>query len=153
MKYTFLLFLVVILSSCKLEPSTHKSDNTTDTVTQSENFLGDCNPKKAQAVKTIPPNRELTYNNKPVIITRHAKCRMKCRYIDKNEVNQIIKTGSINRKKSDPNPSNPRHCPSKAYEGCSSDGQHIRVIMAECDRNAKLVTIIDLENNYQCSCK
>lgn len=75
---------------------------------------------------------------------------MGCRFIDAYEVNEVIQNGTINNRKSNPND---RPCPTYAIESRTRDGQRVRVVVAECDRNAKLVTVIDLENNYKCHCK
>jgi len=94
--------------------------------------------------------RELNYRGKQIAITKHAKCRMGCRFIDAYEVNEVIQNGTINQRKSNPND---RPCPTYAIESRTRDGQRVRIVIAECDRNAKLVTVIDLENNYKCHCK
>lgn len=92
----------------------------------------------------------LTYNGKELIFTHHAKCRMDCREISKAEVKEVIKEGKENKRKSNPN--DPR-CPTIALEDWTKDGQRVRIILADCDNVAKLVTVIDLENEYRCDCK
>ena len=92
----------------------------------------------------------LTYYGKKLIYTHHAKCRMDCRYISKKEVGEVLKNGKINKRKSNPN--DPR-CPTVALEKVTSDGQTVRIIVADCDEVAKLVTVIDLKNKYNCVCK
>ena len=96
-------------------------------------------------------NQRLTYDGKDLILTRHAKCRMGCREISKAEVAEVIREGKINKRKS--NPDDPRGCPVIALEDVTEDGQLVRIIVANCDRVAKLVTVIDLKNNYKCTCK
>lgn len=91
----------------------------------------------------------LTYHGKDVILTRHAKCRMGCRYISKKEVGEVLEKGKINKRKSNPN--DPR-CPTVALEQVTSDGQTVRIIVADCKKVAKLVTVIDLKNKYNCVC-
>ncbi len=93
---------------------------------------------------------EVRYNGKKLILTKHARCRMGCRQIDAFEVNEILTHGRINQRKSQPNAS---PCPKYAIEGESRDGQTVRAVIADCDRNVKLVTVIDLDNDYKCSCK
>jgi len=93
---------------------------------------------------------EVHYKGKKLILTKHARCRMGCREIDAFEVNEILTHGRINQRKSQPNAS---PCPKYAIEGESRDGQTVRAVIADCDRNVKLVTVIDLDNNYKCSCK
>ena len=117
-------------------------------------------PKKPKKeIKVIPKSdsddsdageQRLTYHGKDVVLTHHAKCRMDCRHISKKEVGEVLRNGKINKRKSNPN--DPR-CPTVALEKLTSDGQTVRIIVADCDRNAKLVTVIDLKNNYNCTCR
>ena len=95
-------------------------------------------------------NQRLTYGGKELILTRHAKCRMDCREISKAEVREVIREGKENKRKSNPNDS---RCPTIALEDWTEDGQRVRIIVADCDNVAKLVTVIDLKNNYKCTCK
>lgn len=96
--------------------------------------------------------RDLRYEGSPVHITYHAKCRMGCRYIDAYEIQEVIDNNYINKRKSNPNAS-PGRCPTIAYEGRTKDDQLVRVILGDCDDNPKIITVIDLENNYNCHCK
>ena len=89
------------------------------------------------------------YKGKKFVYTRHADCRMDCREIDAYEVSEILTKGKINQRKSDPSD---RPCPTYAYEGFSRDNQRIRAVIAECDNIVKLVTVIDLDNEYRCNC-
>ncbi len=93
---------------------------------------------------------ETGYRGKDFIYTKHARCRMGCRKIDKGEVAYVLENGKINQRKSNPSD---RPCPTYSYEARSDDGQMIRAVIAECDRSVKLITVIDLENNYRCNCK
>jgi len=88
--------------------------------------------------------------NKKLIYTKHAECRMDCRYISEQEVNFIRKEGNINYRKSD---MEDKPCPTIAKEGRTKDGQMVRIVFAECDNSTKVVTAIDLENEYKCNCK
>jgi len=96
--------------------------------------------------------RDLRYEGSPVHITYHAKCRMNCRYIDAYEIQQVIDNNYINKRKSNPNAS-PGRCPTIAYEGRTKDDQLVRVILGDCANDPKIITVIDLENNYDCHCK
>lgn len=115
-------------------------------------YLGGGNHE--QAVNPPSPNQpsfeKLTYKGKKMIYTKHAKCRMGCRFIDSEEVMEVIEKGRINHKKSNPND---KRCPTLAIEGWTHDKQEVRIIVADCEDVAKLVTVIDLNNNYQCACK
>ena len=81
--------------------------------------------------------------------TEHARCRMQCRHINQSEVEEIMQDGSINYRKSDVN-ANP--CPVYAIEGVTSDRQRVRIVFAQCDDKTKVVTTIDLDTEWQCSC-
>lgn len=105
---------------------------------------------KSSTDDSNPGNQRLTYEGKELILTYHAKCRMGCREISKAEVAEVIEEGKENKRKSNPN--DPR-CPTIALEDWTEDGQLVRVIIADCDKVAKLVTVIDLKNNYKCDCK
>ncbi len=75
---------------------------------------------------------------------------MECRHISEQEVKEIIRNGQVNLQKSAPDD---RPCPTVAIEGYSNtDRQHIRLILADCETALKLVTCIDLEKDYSCTC-
>jgi len=82
--------------------------------------------------------------------TRHAKCRMECRHITQKEVEEVVRNGEINYKKSDVND---MPCPTYALEGVTDDQQHVRIVFAQCDQKTKVVTCIDLDNEFACDCK
>ena len=84
-----------------------------------------------------------------IIYTKHAKCRMNCRLIDKIEINDVLKSGKINRKKSN---SKASPCPVFAKEKRTKDKQLARVVYASCPGKIKIITVIDLENKYSCHC-
>ena len=81
--------------------------------------------------------------------TQHAKCRMECRHITQAEVEEIMKDGAVNYKKSDVND---RPCPTYALEGTTSDNQRVRIVFAQCDLKTKVVTCIDLNTDWECHC-
>ncbi len=81
--------------------------------------------------------------------TEHAKCRMKCRKITQAEVEEIMKDGKINYSKSDVKD---KPCPIYALEGITNDNQKVRIIFAQCDYKTKVVTSIDLNQDWECHC-
>ncbi|OSZ80182.1 hypothetical protein CAP36_02710 [Chitinophagaceae bacterium IBVUCB2] len=81
--------------------------------------------------------------------SNHAKCRMQCRKISQAEVEEIMQDGKINYNKSDLQ--NPR-CPRYAIEGVTKDDQRVRIVYAQCNESTTVVTVIDLETDFQCSC-
>jgi hypothetical protein len=81
--------------------------------------------------------------------SNHANCRMQCRKISKAEVEEIMREGKINYKKSDLK--NAR-CPRYAVEGVTRDEQRVRIVFAQCNEKTVVVTVIDLETDYACDC-
>lgn len=99
--------------------------------------------KPPLAVEAINRHAHLEY-------TKHAICRMGCRQVTKAEVMEILAAGEINAEKSNPTD---HPCPTYALEGYSSEGQHLRVVFAPCDKeNAKVITCIDLDKDWSCNC-
>ena len=84
------------------------------------------------------------------ILTKHAKCRMKCRHIDELEVTEVLSLGKINQRKSD---IHKKPCPVYVKESrVKRDKQLIRVVYGQCAKKLKIITVIDLERNYRCHC-
>ena len=82
--------------------------------------------------------------------TKHAKCRMDCRHIDDGEIKDIMHSGHINERKSDPQDA---PCPTYALEGNTKDGQEVRIILGACENETKVITVIDLGKEHLCDCK
>ncbi|MEZ4883534.1 MAG: DUF4258 domain-containing protein [Chitinophagales bacterium] len=109
-------------------------------------------PKALPKTKTPPPN---TVNSdllsERLVYTRHARCRMDCRYISEAEVAYILRNGKINPQKSKPHDA---PCPTYALEGITPDDrQEVRIVFAACDDATKVITTIDLGKEYQCHCE
>ena len=81
--------------------------------------------------------------------TQHARCRMDCRHISQNDINDIMRSGEINYAKTDVQD---KPCPTYAVQGYTNDGEHLRVIFAQCDTRTKVVTCYDLEKDFECHC-
>jgi Domain of unknown function (DUF4258) len=97
------------------------------------------------------PQTEQTFNRKTghLILTRHARCRMQCRDISEQEINEILRDGEIDYNKSELNEARgPRY----ALEGYSHEHQHLRVIFAPENDDIVVVTCIDLDKEWPCSC-
>lgn len=85
---------------------------------------------------------------RPLDITRHGACRMDCRKVDAGEVRAVLRDGTLD-------PSRTRNngaCPSHAIEGTGTDGHRLRVVFAECSDETRLVTAIDLDQDWPCRC-
>jgi hypothetical protein len=85
---------------------------------------------------------------KPLVETHHGSCRMACRHIDRDEVEDVLRTGRIDPSRT----RNDGSCPSHAVEGTTDDGQRVRVVFAACDDVTKVVTAIDLGRDWPCDC-
>jgi hypothetical protein len=125
--------------------------------------------KQCQKGNTPAPKPKITDNNRPrdpasnktdrdngfdrrvsyLEYSKHAKCRMECRHISQAEVEDIMKTGTINYNKSDLQ--NAR-CPRYAVEGVTKDNQRVRFVFAQCNEKTEVVTVIDLDTEWQCHC-
>jgi hypothetical protein len=82
--------------------------------------------------------------------TRHALCRMECRGVTEEEIREVLREGKINYQKSDPKD---KPCPTYAIEDRVADGQLLRIVFATCAQKVKVVTCIDLEQEFECDCK
>lgn len=83
--------------------------------------------------------------------SKHARCRMGCRHISEEEVEDILQNGTVNYKKSDIG--NRPACQRKyAVEGKTHDGQRVRIIFAPCRAEVTVVTVIDLGQEWECDC-
>jgi len=84
--------------------------------------------------------------------TKHARCRMECRSITQKEVKEIVRKAEVNYTKSELDA--PRG-PTYALEGYTSkDRQHIRIIVAPKQKHLSIVTVIDLDKEWECpGCK
>ena len=93
------------------------------------------------------------FNRNPSQInySKHARCRMSCRHIDESEVKEMIKDGNINYSKSDLDSD---ACHKRyALEGYSHDNQQLRIIVAECNNELTVITVIDLKKEWPCACE
>jgi hypothetical protein len=97
------------------------------------------------------PLRREAFDRTPshLYYTKHALCRMDCRKISKEDINEIMEKGIINFNRSN---KRDRPCPTFALQGETSDGEKIRVIFAQCSNETKVVTCYNLEEDFDCHC-
>ncbi len=95
-------------------------------------------------------HREKEFRHHHLYFTKHARCRMDCRHIDESEIKDILHDGEINYAKSETNAS---PCPKYALEGMTHDHQHVRIIVGDCKTDASIITVIDLDHDFNCDCK
>lgn len=97
---------------------------------------------------TQPAADPINRNTNDIVYSKHARCRMDCRHIDETEIIEILKTGTINYSKveeSDKGKSYP-------LEGVTHDDQHVRIVFAPHGNELVVVTVIDLDKEWQCDC-
>ena len=109
------------------------------------------NNDKPKDPATNPTDRDKGFDRRTSLLeySQHAKCRMQCRKISQAEVEEIMRDGKINYAKSDLQ--NAR-CPRYAVEGITKDDQRVRIVYAQCNASTTVVTVIDLETDFKCSC-
>ncbi len=109
------------------------------------------NNDKPKDPATNPTNRDKGFDRRTSYLeySNHASCRMQCRNISKAEVEEMMLEGKINYNKSDLQ--NAR-CPRYAVEGVTQDDQRVRIVFAQCNDKTVVVTVIDLETDFECSC-
>lgn len=99
---------------------------------------------------TIPVVTEEGFNRNvhKIIYSKHARCRMDCRHIDKSEVREILETGKLNRAKIE------QDSRGKTYplEGKTHDNQNVRIVFAPKQDEVVVVTVIDLDKDWVCDC-
>jgi hypothetical protein len=95
-------------------------------------------------------SRGLDRNPSKYYFTKHARCRMDCRHITQREVKAILANGTINYSKSN---LQDNRGPTYAVEGTTEDRQRVRIIFAPKQRHMSVVTVIDLDKEYDCDCK
>lgn len=106
-------------------------------------------PGKGPATEKVNRNRGFDRRTGYLEYSEHASCRMQCRKISKAEVEEVMTEGKINYKKSDLK--NAR-CPRYAVEDLTKDDQRVRVVFAQCDEKTVVVTVIDLDSDFECHC-
>jgi hypothetical protein len=127
-----LAVLVLVIKTCKTpSPKIKKNEDT----------------NKNEVVKERGLNRNPSHIN----YSKHARCRMDCRKVTQREIEDILQNGNINYRKSELQGND---CSKKyAVEGYSKqDNQHLRIIFAPCNNEVTVVTCIDLDVDYECTC-
>ena len=129
--------LLFIVRRCKDERPTKAKKTVTNNKTQGKN--------ESVIDRDKGFDRRISY----LEYSNHAKCRMQCRKISQAEIEEIMQDGKINYNKSDIQ--NTR-CPRYAVEGVTADNQEVRIVFAQCDEKTVVVTVIDLDSEWSCSC-
>lgn len=113
-------------------------------------FLHPQNGSSRQVSRSESQIDGLNRNTTHLILTRHAKCRMECRHINSNELQEILHDGKLNEAKTEQDSRGPKY----ALEGYTQEHQHLRVVFAPEGNDVVVVTCIDLDNEWPCpDCK
>ena len=138
--YLVLAVLLVVLVGIRKYQASSVDTATEQSTTNKE-------PSSNRSNLEIFRDPEATY-----FFTKHARCRMTCRSITQKEVKEIVRKADVNYNKSELDAA---RGPKYAVEGYTSkDRQHIRVIVAPKQRHLSIVTVIDLDKEWECpSCK
>jgi len=70
--------------------------------------------------------------------------------IHQTAVREVLEEGVVNEAKSDPADT---PCPTYALEDETREGQHLRIVFARCNDAVKVVTCIDLDQEFTCHCE
>lgn len=99
----------------------------------------------------LEPAKREAFNRHPshISYTRHALCRMDCRHISEEDIQEIMRKGIIIFNKSD---MNDRPCPTFALQGYTTKHENLRVIFAQCDKETRIVTCYNLAKEFECDC-
>ena len=124
---------VLVVKQCK-----HSSSSPREEPTSSQVPSGDVNRDRGF-------DRRVSY----LQYSNHAKCRMACRHITQEEVEETMRDGKVNYNKSDLQ--NAR-CPRYAVEEVTKDDQRVRIVFAQCNNYTEVVTVIDLDTEWTCDC-
>jgi Domain of unknown function (DUF4258) len=148
-----LLVMAVIAISIRRCNSNSSSNSTNNKYRSTENTQGTARStgRNRPAENKTTGNRKVGLDRKAtdLYFTKHAKCRMKCRHITQQEVKDILANGEINYSKSELQ--NQRGA-TYAVEGMTRDRQRVRIIFAPKKAHLTVVTVIDLEVEYECHC-
>lgn len=118
-----------------------------------QNFVNDEEPPLSSQQRTAPSGQDQESSaeeEKPIRFTKHGLCRFQCRKITHEDLDRVLSEGWINKQKSKPNS---KPCPVYAYEGQSDLGERLRVVMAECEKERKVITVINRERTFNCECE
>ena len=105
---------------------------------------------EAGSKSTVSKKKEEPFARDTAILvySKHAKCRMGCRQIDEEEVEDILLNGKINYQKIEEDEQGITY----PLEGLTKDKQYVRIVYAPKPDAIVVVTVIDLEKEWICNC-
>lgn len=84
------------------------------------------------------------------VLVQHATCRMDCRFVTPDQVEQTLRRGTINARKSEPLM---RPCPKYVVDAELAVGAGVREVegvFAACRSETRVITVIDKTTNWPC---
>lgn len=97
---------------------------------------------------TVTDDWEIDRHTK-ITYSKHAICRMDCRFIDEEEIREVLMQKNIDYDRTRVS----HQGESRAYEGMTRDGQEVRIVISEkSSGHVHVVTVIDLKNDWSCAC-
>lgn len=141
----YILLVVLVVAALLLRRFTTYSTNSNPK--SAANYTNSISKEAEAALVSLFRNPETK-----LYFSRHARCRMACRHVSQSEVREIIQKAALNKRKSNPAAAGGARY---ALEGVTAaDRQFIRVIVAPKQRHLTIVTVIDLDYDWECpSCK
>lgn len=92
---------------------------------------------------------DLNRNTTHLIYSRHARCRMDCRHISEDEIQEVLAHGIVNQRKIETDNRGKTYPLEEKV-----NGHRLRVVFAPKGQNAvEVVTCIDLDTEWQCDCR
>ena len=83
-----------------------------------------------------------------IIFTQHARCRMQCRHINEQEVKEILQSGKVILNKIEED----ERGKTFPLEGKTASDKFVRIVVAPRKNDVVIVTVIDLDSDWQCDC-
>lgn len=113
------------------------------------NQQGDSGQKKFPTENKAENRQYLDRSLSEIVYSKHARCRMDCREIDESEVKEIWQKGILNEDKIEKSSKGSSY----PLEGRTHDGQRVRIVFAPQGGKLVVVTVIDLEKEWECECE
>jgi hypothetical protein len=139
------LAILALITIAVIKFKEYRNEGTDNTKTETVS-----NRKSGSKTTEVNRNRGFDRRTSFIEYTIHAKCRMSCRHITQEEVEEMMEAGELNYRKSNVK-ANP--CPIYAVEGITKDKQRVRIVFGQCDYKTKVITVIDLEKEWECDCR
>jgi len=143
--YLLILILFLVVFFFKRYRAQDTTTSNTPSVTQDKPVTKKKGDTTADSNSSLDVFRD---PNAEYYFTKHARCRMECRSITQKEVKEIVRKAEVNYNKSELDAA---QGPKYALEGYTSkDRQHVRIIVAPKQKHLSIVTVIDLDKEWEC---